>query len=149
MKQERGFTLIELFTVIGIVGVLSYLGLTSLHVYRGDAAYAVAEDSVRSGITALEGGLSVPDAVLPNVAGYVQTSQGTLTNADAQKLLPGMMIPRKVKFEFDYDPSCNVGACEQAAIQVKHCFGRDYVRFVRYGDGTDVRLENVPGVGCN
>jgi hypothetical protein len=149
MKQERGFTLIELLTIIGIIGVLSYLGITSLYVYRSDAAYAVAEDSVRSAVTALEGGLSVPDVVLPSVAGFAQTSQGSLTNADAQKLLPGMMVPRKVKFEFDYDPGCNIAACEQAAIQVKHCLGRDYVRFVRYGDGSDVRVENIPGAGCS
>lgn len=148
MRPERGFTLIELLTVVGIISVLAYLGITSFYVYRSDAAYAVVAETVAQSVNALEAGAANPDEVLPSVTGFTQNSQGSLTNVDAAKVLPGLRVPRRSKLSFDFDPTCNTAACEQAAIEVRHCMGQDYVRFVRYGDGVDVRLEHLAGVGC-
>lgn len=149
MRSQRGFTLIELLTVVGILGILAYLGLTSFYVYRSDAAYAVVTETVAQSVTALEAGGANPDELLPTVTAFTQASQGPLTNSDAAKILPGLRVPRRTKFFFDHDPSCTTSLCEQTSIEVRHCLGQDFVRYVRYGDGADVRLEHIAGVGCS
>jgi prepilin-type N-terminal cleavage/methylation domain-containing protein len=149
LHNEQGFTLIELLTVIGIIGVVSALGLTSFYVYKSDAAYSSAARLVQDSITAVEAAVSIPDQVLPEVPGYVQTDQGQVSDPVARTFLEGIAVPRKMKFQFTYDPTCDSSACVQASVQANHCQAVDYPRWVRYGDGLDVRLEHLSGSGCS
>ena len=148
MKSQAGFTLIELLTVIAIIGVLSALGVTNLAYYKANAAYASATTTMHNARNALEAGLSDPDN-LPGAVGLTsQTSQGSLTNVAAAALLPGMLLPSDVKFQVEYDPACSTGACQSDFLQVNHCFGREYIRFLRFGDGVELYLDHIDGVGC-
>lgn len=149
MRNESGFTLIELLTVVGIISICSLLGMTSFYEYRGDAAYAVAERTVADAINAVEAAVTAPDIVLPSVAGYSQSSPGAIADSSAVQVLPGFMVPRKTRFEVSYNPTCLDASCEQTAVEVRHCHGRDYVRWLKYGDGVAVRLEHLAGVGCS
>jgi type IV pilus assembly protein PilE len=53
-KDERGFTLVELLTVLVILGVLVLLGYTALQRYHDRAADAAAKASLRQAIPAAE-----------------------------------------------------------------------------------------------
>ncbi len=147
--SERGFTLIELLTVIGILGVVAALGLTSFYVYKSDAAYAVSARLIQDGVQAVEASLSVPDQVLPSVGSYSQVSQGPISDPSAATVLTGIMVPRKMKLQFSFDPTCVSSACVAASLQANHCQALDDPRWVRYGDGVDIRLEHIAGAGCS
>ncbi|MCB0310515.1 MAG: hypothetical protein KDD42_04740, partial [Bdellovibrionales bacterium] len=77
-----------------------------------------------------------------------QSSQGPIQDPRAAELLPGMMVPRLTKFAVSYDPTCEDSSCEMSSMQVNHCQGEEYIRYVRFGDGLGVWLEHLAGDGC-
>lgn len=148
MKNEQGFTLIELLSVIAIIGVLAGLGVSSLTIYQANAAYAVAGDTMRNARTAFEAGINDIDNPPPSVALITQTSQGSLSDASAAQILRGMMLPKNIEFRVQYDSNCLNAGCQSAMIEVSHCRADEHLRWVRFGDGMGVLLENLAGGGC-
>ncbi|MBN8548905.1 MAG: type II secretion system protein [Deltaproteobacteria bacterium] len=148
-RGEAGFTLIELLTIIGIIGVLSMLGLSSFKVYRADAAYSVAESTLRNARSAVEASVNNVDNPPPAVGLTVQTAPGAIADSNARAYLPAMQIPKNVKFQVSYDPTCTSAACQSELIEVSHCYSDEYTRWIRFGDGLDVTLDHVSGGGCS
>lgn len=147
-RSESGFTLIELLTVISIIGILSTLAITSFKVYRSTAAYSSSETTLHNAIVASEAGLIDPDNPPAGVALYSQTTQGPMLSATAAALLPGLMIPRKLRFEVSFDPDCINGACLSQYMRASHCQAEKHVQFTRFGDGSILYLDNLLGGGC-
>ena len=146
---EAGFTLIELLTIIGIIGVLSLLGMSSFKVYRADAAYSVAESTLRNARSAVEASVNNIDNPPPAVSHTVQTASGPIADANARAFLPAMQLPKNVKFQVSYDPTCTSGACQSELLEVSHCYSNEYARWIRFGDGLDLTLEHIAGGGCS
>jgi prepilin-type N-terminal cleavage/methylation domain-containing protein len=129
MRSASGFTLIELLVVIAIITLLTYMGF---------ALFALHKATVND--------FDHP----PGAVGLVQQgTRGTLNDAAARALLPGFQVPDNVVFRVSYDPSCEDAGCEREFLQVNHCLGKEFVRWVRFGDGVDVLFEHVPGEGCS
>ena len=149
VRSEKGFTLIELMTVIVIIGILAGLGIQSFSVYKASAAYGVANKTLRDARTVLEASVANYDSPPSSVPLTVQSSAGPIQDSNAHALLPQMMIPRDVSFQVEYDSSCVDSSCQQQFMQVNHCKGDEYVRYVRFGDGVDVLMEHLAGVGCS
>lgn len=147
-SSERGFTLIELLTIIGIIGILSLLGMSSFKVYRADAAYSVAESTLRNARSAVEASVNNVDNPPPAVALTTQQSAGPISDANARAFLPALQLPKNVRFQVSYDPTCVSGACQSELVEVSHCFANEYTRWIRFGDGVDLLLEHVAGGGC-
>ncbi|MCB0339098.1 MAG: type II secretion system protein [Bdellovibrionales bacterium] len=147
-RSESGFTLIELLTIIGIVGILASLSLTSLKVYKSDAGYSVAEKTLMDARIALEAGITATESGPDTVPLYVQKVQGALQNAGATELLPGMRLPYNVKFQVEHDNECDMLACQAELIQVDHCHSNEFIRWVRFGDGSEFQFDNVAGGDC-
>ena len=143
---ERGFTLIELLTIIGIIGVLSALSMNSFTLYRATASYAAVQQSLSQARTALESSYSEPDATFPDVS-FDQTVQGRLLDANASTLLPQFQVSRNTKFSIMHDSTCTTAACVSDQITVRHKSAHKYAYWTRFGDGLDVLVEDVPGVG--
>ena len=147
MKRQKGFTLIELLVTIALIGVLAKLGISAFAIYRASAAYASASTTLRHAREASEAG-TVDESNLP--VAFALTSQavaGPLAGAPAQ-FMPGLQLPNNLKFQVSYDPTCQVGGCVARFAQANHCFGKEYVQWFRFGDGTDALMEHVAGVGC-
>lgn len=149
MRSEGAFTLIELLTVIGTIGLLAALGLTSFNVYKANAAYASVETTMINARNAVEAGISDPDNLPPAVALVSQKAQGSIQDNAAANFLPGMMLPSKMKFQASYDPTCVDAACQSEFLEAKHCWGKEYMRWVRFGDGVEMYLDHISGIGCN
>lgn len=149
MKRDSGFTLVELLTVIAIIGVVAGLGLQSFKEYRAKSAYAVAEQTLGDARVALEAALSEPDAAFPfDLTNLSQSAPGPFADANANSLFPGFRVPKNVKVTVNHDPSCVSGACLSKSVEVRHCTGLDYVTWQRYGDGVEIKLEHISGSGC-
>jgi len=144
---EAGFTLIELLVVFAVVGVLLATSIASFRVYRTQAAYASAEATMGFARRTAQASLTrdVPPAAVPL---YSQVAAGPLSDALAADYLLGMQVPIETKLQVQYDPSCTAGGCESDFIQVNHCLGEEFLRWIRYGDGVEVLLENIGGSGC-
>ena len=57
-KQRKGFSLVELLTTVGIIGILSAVAIPSYNKYRQNAAEAAAENSAENLIKAFQACLS-------------------------------------------------------------------------------------------
>ncbi len=147
MRRDSGFTLLELLVVMTMIGILSYLGLTSFYVYKSDAAYSVAESVLRNARVAVEASLNDIDNP-PAAVDLVQTASGKITNQSASQYLPGMQLPKNIKITVVYDPSCAEAGCQSDFLEVRHCLGKEYLQWVRFGDGTEAQLNHLAGVGC-
>ncbi|MCB0321574.1 MAG: hypothetical protein KDD60_11670 [Bdellovibrionales bacterium] len=148
VNGEEGFTLIELLTIIGIIGVLASLALTSFGYYKASAALAVAETTIHDARGAFEGGIVDADNLPASVPLTSQNSQGNLSSPLASALLPGFKVPSNVRFRVSYDNTCITGACQVALLETRHCQGEEYVRWVRFGDGVETKLQ-ISGTGCS
>jgi prepilin-type N-terminal cleavage/methylation domain-containing protein len=146
-SKERGFTLIELLTVIGILGVLYYLTLTSLTVVKANAGHKTAMRLAQDARTSVEGALSEPDTIYP-FAEFTQTTQGSITDAAGSQIIPEVQVSRQTSFTFYYDPDCADASCTATRVQARHCLGKSYVVWTRFGDGEEILLDSVPGAGC-
>ncbi len=150
VRGEAGFTLIELLTVCAILGVLVGLSLTSMKVYRADAAYGVAESTVANARIALEAGILGTEAAPASVALFAQAAPGMISNPTAQALLPAMQIPKNLKFQVDYFNACALGdgTCRVAMLQADHCMANEYTRWSRFADGVELKIDHVAGASC-
>lgn len=148
MRSQRGMTLIELMTVIVLLGVLSGLSISTFKLYRASANYTVAETSMQYARRAIEAALSRTDNPPDAVALTSQTVAGAVVDADAAEYLEGFYLPPNIRVDVEYDPGCNNGGCQSDYVQIKHCEGLEFVRWIRFGDGTELMLPNLPGAGC-
>lgn len=144
--SERGFTLIEMLTVILILSILIGLGITTLRTYRATASNGVATASVRDAITDVEGALNNVDQTYALVT-FDQNTPGPLLDPGARTALSTFAIPKNLAFHVEFDQSCDNAACTQIFLQARHCFGNSNVQYMRSGDGISLFMETSGG-GC-
>jgi prepilin-type N-terminal cleavage/methylation domain-containing protein len=148
MRAQHGFTLLELLTVIATIGILSAIALSGMKVYRSNAAYSVAQKTIHDARTSLEAGVTAetPPGAVP---AFSQNTQGAIGDAAASTLMPGMQVPKNVKLQATYDPTCNDGSCFSEMLQVDHCLSENFVRWTRLGNGVEFEFPNQAGGNCN
>lgn len=144
---ERGFTLIELLVTFTVIGVLAAISVANFSQYRAGAAYASAVQTLNSAQTVLNAQL-VEDAAYAGFTAVTQNSAGPITDAAMGAIFRQLILPTEVSITASYDPTCDTGACQAAYIEVHHCKGQEYVSWSRFGDGVEIRNENIAGVGC-
>ena len=140
-KRQQGFTLIELITVVAIIGVLAGLSLTGFSIYRQNAALAVLTRLVGDTVSDVEGSLARPDIVLPAINDYEQGLAGPVTDATARQDLQAVVVPRLVSYRITVDPSCVDSLCIATSLEVRHSNAAAYLTSIRTGDGLWVTAE--------
>lgn len=133
--RQRGFTLIELLTVIAILGILAALGLQAFSLYRANAAYASVQRTTSDGRIDADATLAMPDNSIASVSLFNQRVPGPLTDSTARALLPVLQVPRNISFSVSYDSSCTAPGCMSAFVEARHLYGKNYLQWVRTGDG--------------
>lgn len=146
-QYEAGFTLIELFVVISVIGVLAAISLSSFKVYRASAQYSVADQTLGFAKRALEAGVVGQEDDIPAVGLTSQSASGSIQNNQASELLPGMLLPNNVELKVMHDPDCS--GCTKDMLEVQHCSAKQLARWVRFDDGVEVTLDKVAGGGCS
>jgi prepilin-type N-terminal cleavage/methylation domain-containing protein len=147
VSREAGFTLIELLVIISIIGILAALSISSYRVYISSAGNAVAKQSLEQARIALEASVTEPDSTYPAV-NVNQASQGPMLDPNAALLLPAFQVSRQTRVSVYHDPVCADASCLADQLTVRHCRGLKYSYWVRFGDGADALVEDLPGVGC-
>ena len=146
--SSKGFTLIELMTAIATLGILSAMSIQSFKIYRENAHYTRAASALRNGEVAVHAALSTPDIVLPSVNMYSQVVAGEIADLSAREIVPGLVLPVDVRVRVYNDPTCSNGGCIAQFLQANPCHGTSYANWTRFGDGEEILITNLPGVGC-
>ena len=146
---QRAFTALELLAFFAIVCLLISLTISGLALYRSQAAYSVAQATLKSACSAIKSATSDPGnlhlAVSP--AQTVRTS-GFVKAAPAQALFSGVQLPKSIALQISYNPACQDSSCIETFLSVRHCRGRQYLYWFRRGDGLEQLVERVKGQGC-
>lgn len=148
MCSQRGFTLIELLVVVSLLGILSGLSISTYKLYRAQANYTVAESSMQYARRSIEASLARTDSPPDAVALTTQTAAGAVQDPDAAEYLDGFYLPPSIRVDVEYDPDCRDGGCQSDYVQIRHCAGKEFVRWIRMGNGTDLMFTHLPGEGC-
>lgn len=147
MKSQRGFTLIELLTVCAIIGILAKISIAAVVVYKANAAYSNVQKAIHDVRVAAEAGTVDPDNLPAAVPLTTQNVPGAVSNPLARNYLIGLQIPINTSISVSYDPAC-VGGCVSGFAEIKHCMGKKYMQWIKYGDGSDLVIEDIAGSGC-
>ena len=145
-EGEKGFSLIELLVVIATLSALLGITLTSFWIYKEEAAYRVAEQTLRNARTAFElGDSEVPDGF---AFGATQNAGGSVSG-DLAEIMPGMNVPNNVILEATYN-NCVDGSGPMdlnGLLTVYPCLANKYTQWTRFCGGLEILQTELPG-GC-
>lgn len=147
MKAQQGFTLIELLTVILIIGILAHLSINTFYEYRKSAYYSAVQRMIHDARGAAAASQSNVQSLPPAIPFSSFKTPGTLPEP-VYSYLPGIQLARKTSITAKYDPDCIEASCISEFIQANHCDGDRYSSWTRFGDGSEILLENIDGKGC-
>jgi type IV pilus assembly protein PilA len=147
-SNERGFTMVELLVVMGIIGILSALGLTSFYIYKDNTEIARAEAVVRNAKTAFE--LGVQDAAPGSSLAYTESgTTGGQISSPLDAILPGANLTNNVRLgaSFDYCDSSSSSLQVGQVLHAKPCQATRSVRWTKFCGGIEIYDTSAAG-GC-
>ena len=155
LSSEHGFTIIELFLVVFLIAVLSALGLSAFYVWKDNAEYARAQDTMHQALTALQLGImEAPDGFeVPNISNALSGTDGSDLSGNLAIMFPGASVPSGVQLGAVWlgCPTPNVTRHVVVAIPCKVAQKPRVVLWQKLCDGTVLWLDNVSsygGPGC-
>lgn len=148
--NEKGFSLIELLTVVALMGVLSAMVAQSYGIYKDRAEHGSAIALFNQSRTALEGGKinsdNFPDEVM-EVDEIGPTKPG---GEWGQTLLNGLVIPEYHQVYVRHVPNCTDELCVEDVISVRHCQTDKIVNYTSFHSGLMVvNMYEEAGEACS
>ena len=148
IRSERGFSLIELLTVVVIIGVLAKMSLSAFTVYKGKAEFSKAASlytNARTSATAGEEDLG--DAY--SMSFTESTSSGAPLAGSLSSFFPNITMAKDVVLGASISPCAGAGLDPNLIISVKPCRGNGkHIEYVRFCDGSDSTDFSSAGNGC-
>ena len=135
-RTERGFTLVELLVVLGIISILSALSLGSLSELKAAVYRTTNKAVVRDIYTAIEAGYAEVDKMTGNY--NASWRQGTLIGGNPTVFAPGVKSGNNYISVLSYPDLTNTNcpACTRVYIYVRECGSREARSFVELTNGT-------------
>jgi prepilin-type N-terminal cleavage/methylation domain-containing protein len=145
---EAGFSLIELLTVLAIIGVLAQLAISIAYVYRGRAEFAKADSLYRNARTAAYAGEQ--DNGENFSVDYTESlDSGGGLMGDLATAFPGLVTPKDVVFGASVTPCTGEDMAINLVIASKPCRGDGrHIQYTRFCNGVETLDRNAPGNGC-
>lgn len=142
--DEKGFSFIELLTVLTMLFALTGLATVFFASYRSDAEYSKAEATHRNAQTAFKIGeieFEESDAFSYSLS----ETDGDVPDGDLGEMLPGMVVSQDVRI------GASLSACTPASspldlhmlLVAEPCRSDKYVRWSRFCGGIELLQENL------
>jgi len=148
IRSERGFTLVELLTVVAILGVLAKLALSAFSVYRGKAEFSKAASLYTDARTASAAGEEDLGASY-SMAFTESTSSGSPLAGSLASFFPNITMAKDVVLGASVSPCSSSTMDPNIIISVKPCRGDGkHIEYIRFCDGSDSTDFTSAGNGC-
>lgn len=142
--DERGFTLIEMMTILIILFALTSLSFTFFISYKTDAEYSKAEVTHRNAQTAFKIG-EIEFEEGENYGYTLSNTTGEIAGGDLGAMLPGMVISQEVRV------GASLTACNPSSdpldlhmlLVSEPCRGEKYTRWSRFCGGIEIMQEHL------
>jgi len=149
LASERGFTLVELLTVMAILGIILVIAWPAYLVYMDTAEYSKAEMDLHNLKNALVAGEMQlpPNYSLPLT--FSDTDGGPVIG-NMKNVLPGGTVSPDLKFGVSYN-SCapgEVSATISAHMRAIPCNSSRMITWTRLCGGIGFYQHNVANPGC-
>ena len=147
-KSEKGFTMVELLTVVAIIGILAKMALSGYSVYKGKAEFSKAASLYTNARTAAAAGEEDLGEAF-SMAFTESTSSGSPLAGAMSSYFPSITMAKDVILGASVSPCAGVSLDPNVIISVKPCRGDGkHIEYVRFCDGTDSVDFSSAGNGC-
>lgn len=142
--DERGFSLIELLTVVAILGILATIAINTFWTYRDMAIFAQAQSTLRHSLVALEAGRDE----LPDLGNLDESSGvgGGPTVGNLGVALPGMMLTEGVQLRLSLVP-CGFDNKVMTTVYAYACAPDLYTFWMRTCGDVEFTMPKAVGAG--
>jgi prepilin-type N-terminal cleavage/methylation domain-containing protein len=151
-RHERGFTLIELLVVVGIIGILSTLGLQSVAEIRAATYRTVNKVTVHDIYNSVEAGFADIDRLTSPSYGVAWRKGSLIFNiGDPNSFVPGVKPGNNnyiTIYSYPNYTSANCPGCVRVLIYAHECGGKEARSFTEYTDGTKSELNVTDTWSC-
>jgi prepilin-type N-terminal cleavage/methylation domain-containing protein len=148
-NKQRGFSLVEMLSVIATMGALATISIQTFVVYKAEGYYSNSESGMRNAKLALEAGLVNEDRFPANrVLWTVSDTPGRVTVNDAALIAPGLNNnPNSYIYVYHNTGCVGGGWCLSDWITSRHCGSKEYTYWYRYANGYEQMVSHVDTAG--
>ena len=136
--NQKGFSLIELLTVVLIMAILSVMVTQSYSIYKDKAEHGSAIVLFNQSRTALEGGKINSESFPLEVMEVEESGPGVPGGEWGETLLKGLVVPAHHQVYVRHTPNCADDMCLEDLISVRHCDTNKIVSYSLFHSGISV-----------
>ena len=147
-SKPFGGVVTQLLSILSFLILLAVILVASFLILQRKSLHKVAEQAVKESRLALSAALTELSLQRTPPHFIVLKDSNKPLDSVTSRLLPGFRLPPKVELTFSNNPNCNYSGCTIHSIVANSCEGKRLILWERFGDGSELYLDDLPSSGC-